>query len=82
MDRRLIFLPDRIGDNNICSQRNSDKQVEQQTNDRAVSANRSHADSLGIPSEITDDRQIGCIKKLLQNSCCCYRKCIKDQFIP
>jgi len=31
MDRRLIFLPDRIGDNNICSQRNSDKQVEQQT---------------------------------------------------
>ena len=77
-DGLLLVTGDECGDDNIGTDRHADEGVDEEINDGAVCTDRGLC---GTGNEMPDDRGIGRVKKLLQDTGQCERKSKHDELL-
>ena len=77
-----LSLSDGVRNDDIAAQRDADEQVDDQTDDRAVCANRRDTGRACAARKVADDGDVRGIKELLQNCRCRDGQCKARQFVP
>ena len=82
LDGVSVALTGGMGDDHVCAQRDADKQIDDQADDRAVRADCRHGRRLFSAGEVAHDRHVRGIEKLLQNRRCRYGQRELGQLVP
>ena len=71
-----------VGNDHVGTQRNTDEEIDHQTNDETVGSHRRHGDGAGGTAEVAHHRDIRSVEQLLQNRRCCHRQSKLRDLIP
>ena len=82
MDGFVVFLPDGVRNDDVCAQRDADKQIHDQPDDGTVCADRRHGGRFFRTREVAYDGDIRGVEELLEDGGSRHRQREARQFIP
>ena len=78
----VLSLPDGVGDDHVRAQRNADKKIDDQADDRAVCTDSRDRRRSARTRKVADDRHVRRVKKLLQDRCRRHRQRKLRDLVP
>ena len=63
-----VAAADGVGDDDVRAERDADKQVQQQTDDRTVRADGGHGNGAQLTREVADDGDVGRVEQLPEDT--------------